>query len=64
MDHAAYFLAGSILYMLSAIVIVLGILAINNLFHRFWKPFTVWMTEDAPIDHKSKNQEPSFKSKI
>ena len=39
MDQAAIFLAGSILTMLSVIVIVAGVVLINNIIHRYWKSF-------------------------
>lgn len=38
MDQAAVWLAGSILFALGAVVIVAGIVAINNIVHRWWKP--------------------------
>jgi hypothetical protein len=41
MDQAAVWLAGSILIMLGFIVIVLGVLIINNLFSKYWKPVTL-----------------------
>jgi hypothetical protein len=42
MDQAAVFLAGSILTVLGFIVVVIGIVAINNIFHKYWKPVQ-WM---------------------
>ena len=36
--QAANFFTGSILIMLGFVVIIVGIVAINNLLHRFWKP--------------------------
>ena len=39
MDQAAVFLAGSVLTMLSVIVIVAGVVLINNIIHRYWKSF-------------------------
>ena len=38
MDQAAVFLGGSILTMLGFVVVVAGIVAINNIISRFWKP--------------------------
>jgi hypothetical protein len=40
--NAANILAGSILTMLSLIIVVIGIVVINNIFHRYWKPVE-WM---------------------
>ena len=38
MDHAAIFLASSILCMLAFVVWVIAILVVNNLLHKYWKP--------------------------
>ena len=43
MDQAAVFLAGSILTMLGFVVVVAGIIVINNLIHKFWKPIQIWV---------------------
>jgi hypothetical protein len=37
MDQAAVFLAGSILTMMGFIVIVMGIIVVNNLIDKYWK---------------------------
>ena len=42
MDQAAVFLGGSILTMLGFIVVVAGIVAINNIISRFWKPVRIF----------------------
>ena len=51
MDNAAVFLAGSILYAMGSIVILVAIIAANNLIHKFWKSFgwsfvPTWMHQD------------------
>ena len=38
LDQAAVFFTGSILTVMGFIVIVAGIIVINNLLHRYWKP--------------------------
>jgi hypothetical protein len=43
MDQAAVFLAGSILTMLGFTVVVAGVIVINNLIHKFWKPVQLWL---------------------
>ena len=40
-EQASVFLAGSILTMLGFISLVIGVIVINNLLHKFWKPVTV-----------------------
>ena len=48
MDQAAVFLAGSILTMLGFVVVIAGIIVINNILHKFWKPVTLWKYDPAP----------------
>lgn len=38
MEQAAMFFSGSILVMLGIVSIVIGIVAINNIFHKYWHP--------------------------
>jgi len=49
MDKLAVFFAGSILVTLGIIVIALGIILINNLIHKYWKPVTWFRYEYKPI---------------
>jgi hypothetical protein len=55
-DNAATILAGSILCMLSFVVIVIGVVVINNIFHKYWKPVE-WMkfTEYPPTMKEAQN---------
>lgn len=39
MDSAAVFLAGTILYALGMIIILVGVIVANNLIHKYWKSF-------------------------
>jgi len=48
LDQAANFFTGSILIMLGFIVITMGIVAINYLLHRFWKPVQMFKFLDYP----------------
>ena len=50
MDSAAVFLAGSILYVIGLLIILIGIVIANNIIHKFWKNFgwsfmPSWMTD-------------------
>ena len=40
MDKLAVFFAGSILVTLGMVVIASGIILINNIIHKYWKPVT------------------------
>lgn len=55
MEQAAFLFVGSILLAMTAIVVVIAVLIINNLFHRFWKPFRI-VTEQEP-----QPREPTFR---
>jgi hypothetical protein len=45
MDQAAVFLAGSILTMLGFVVIIAGLLVINNILYKFWKPVRIFTAD-------------------
>jgi hypothetical protein len=49
MDQAAVFLAGSILTMLGFVIVVIGIVVINNIFHKYWKPVKWMRMMDHPM---------------
>jgi hypothetical protein len=42
MDQAAVWLAGSILFALGCVVIVCGIIVVNNVLHKYWKPVKIF----------------------
>jgi hypothetical protein len=64
MDQAAVFLSGSILTVLGFIIVAYGIVIINNIFHKYWKPFKIikwkepprarFMTEDEVKEYEKK----------
>jgi hypothetical protein len=45
MDQAAVWLAGSILFSLGLIAVVAGIVTINNIIHKYWKPVRVFTAD-------------------
>ena len=49
MDQAAVWLAGSILFALGSVVIVAGVVVINNILHKYWKPVKLvnWINPPA-----------------
>jgi len=64
MDQAAVWLAGSILTMLGFIVVVGGVIIINNIIHRYWKPLNLftpdsWSGFHPPESHLDK-QDPEL----
>lgn len=50
MDQAAVFLAGSILTMMGFVVIVIGIIVINNIIHKYWKPVRIFTPDSWNIN--------------
>ena len=71
MDQAAIFLAGSILTALGFIAVVIGLVVINNIIARYWKPIKIfaegsWIgfsgpTRFAEPHELEKTQEPILK---
>jgi hypothetical protein len=45
MDQAAVWLAGSILTMLGMVVVVAGVIVINNIIHKYWKPVRIFTAD-------------------
>jgi cytochrome b561 len=39
MDNAAAFLAGTILYAIGCIIILIAVVIANNIIHKYWKSF-------------------------
>jgi|TARA_R110000868_G_scaffold265725_2_gene524653 hypothetical protein len=67
MEQLSVFFAGSVLFTLSVIVIIAGIIAINNLMHRYWKPVTWFKYDYRPVyfdpdtgEQLTKHEEPTL----
>lgn len=48
MDQSAVFLAGSILTVMGFVVLVAGIVAINNILAKYWKPIQFFKWAEHP----------------
>lgn len=48
MDQSAVFLAGSILTVIGFIVVIGGVVVINNILHKYWKPIQFFKWADHP----------------
>jgi len=57
MDQSAVFLAGSILTMMGFIVVVAGVVVINNIIHKYWKSFG-WKMFPVALDQPQRFAEP------
>lgn len=53
MDQAAVFLSGSILYTLSFMIIFSGIIVVNNLLHKYWKPVKIFWPYHTPLEYQT-----------
>ena len=51
MDQAAVFLAGSVLTMIGFVVIVAGLVVINNILFKYWKPLGWFKSWGITFDH-------------
>jgi hypothetical protein len=49
LEQASIFLSGSILFALGMTALILALVAINNLIHRFWKPVTILTKESFSL---------------
>jgi hypothetical protein len=49
MDQSAVFLAGSVLTMMGLIVIAVGIVIINNVISKYWKPVRVFTSDSFSL---------------
>ncbi len=54
MDQAAVFLAGSLLTMTGLVIIVVGIVIINNILHKYWKPLGWFQSWTPMFDHSAR----------
>jgi hypothetical protein len=52
MESAAVFMSASILITIGTVVIVMGIIIVNNLFDRYWKPVKMFRYEYRPVYYK------------
>ncbi len=44
-DQASVFLAGSVLTMLGFVIVVAGVVVINNILHKYWKPVRLFTAD-------------------
>ena len=63
LEQAANFFTGSILMMLGFVVITMGIVAINNILHRFWKPVQMFKFLDHAYTPRFMTSEEAAKHK-
>jgi hypothetical protein len=60
-ESASTFLVSSLLLMIGFIIIVIAIVIINNILHKYWKPLKILKFEEYPP--RFIQEEPSLKDK-
>jgi len=55
-DNAANILAGSILTCLAIVIVVITVVIINNILHKYWKPVTLWKYESPSARFASQEE--------
>jgi len=60
MMQAAVFLGGSILIMMGFVIVIIGLVVINNILHRYWKPVKIfhpdsWKGFNPPAEVENKD---------
>jgi hypothetical protein len=54
MDQSAVFLAGSILTALGFLVVILAIVVVNNVLHKYWKPVRIFTSDSWNLNPTSR----------
>ena len=57
-EQMANWLIGSILFALGSIVLVFGLILINNLLHKYWKPVTIVLFRNESLYPKIRYSSP------
>jgi len=68
MEAAAVFMSASILMTIGVVVIMIGVIIVNNLFDKYWKPVKmfkyeykpVYYRQDEPVAEVDKTVEPTM----
>ena len=49
LDQASIFLSGSVLFVLGTTALIIGLVVVNNIIHKFWKPVTIFTRESFSL---------------
>ena len=50
MDQAAVFLSGSILTAIGFVVIIIAVVFVNNVLHKYWKPVRIFTADSFNVN--------------
>ena len=54
MDQTAVWLAGSILITLGFVVVIAGVIVVNNILHKYWKPVRIFTADSWNLNPPSR----------
>jgi hypothetical protein len=54
MDQAAVFLAGSILTALGFVALIVAVVVVNNILHKYWKPVRIFTADSWNLNPPSR----------
>ena len=64
MDQAAVWLGGSILTALGFVVLIIAIVVVNNIIHKFWKPVRIFTSDSWNLNPPIRYATPEELEKI
>ena len=64
MDQAAVWLGGSILTALGFVVLVIAVVIVNNIIHKFWKPVRIFTSDSWNLNPPIRYATPEELEKI
>ena len=64
MDQAAVWLSGSILTALGFVVLVIAVVIVNNIIHKFWKPVRIFTSDSWNLNPPIRYATPEELEKI
>ena len=50
MDQAAVFLSGSILTAIGFVVVIIAVVFVNNILHKYWKPVRIFTADSFNVN--------------
>jgi len=64
MDQAAVWLGGSILTALGFVVLIIAVVVVNNIIHKFWKPVRIFTSDSWNLNPPIRYATPEELEKI
>ena len=58
MDQAAVFLSGSILTAIGFVVVIIAVVFVNNVLHKYWKPVRIFTADSFNVNPPQRFETP------